>query len=395
MAKGRWQVRAPMAFVVTIAGLIILAQACGGGSAAEDVSPTATSPPAAATGSETPLPGSSFTFGAGPDGAGLVIGGASEELAEFLGISLEELESELNAEGATPASVAEAHDRTREELKTFFTEQQQAQLSEAVAAGTMSQEDADAMLEDFASRIDSIIDGSVPFGGGPGTGGITITPGGGSAGLLIGGPSEELATFLGVSTEQLQSELDAEGATLASVAEAHGRTRDELKTFFTDQTEWQLIEAVAAGTMSQEDADQMLEASASRIDDIIDGNVPAGGGPNNGGFTPGGGGPGFLVGGASEELAEFLGIPLEQLESELSAEDATPASVADAHGHTREELKTFFTDQMQWQLIEAVAAGTMSQEDADSMMARFTSSIDDMIDGSMPSGGPRGAPSGQ
>jgi hypothetical protein len=267
-----------MAFVVTIAGLIILAQACGGGSAAEDVSPTATSPPAAATGSETPLPGSSFTFGAGPDGAGLVIGGASEEFAEFLGISLEELESELNAEGATPASVAEAHDRTREELKTFFTDQTEWQFIEAVAAGTMSQEDADSMMERFASSIDDVIDGSMPSGGGPGAGGITrITPGGGSAGLLIVGPSEELAEFLGISLEQLESELSADGATPASVAEAHGRTREELKTFFTDQTEWQLIEAVAAGNMSQEDADSMMERFAAMIDDVIDGSMPSGG----------------------------------------------------------------------------------------------------------------------
>jgi hypothetical protein len=89
----------------------------------------------------------------------------------------------------------------------------------------------------------------------------------------------------------------------------------------------------------------------------------------------------LAVGGASEELAEFLGIPLEQLESELSAEGATPASVAEAHGRTREELKTFYTDQMEWQLIEAVAAGNMSQDDADSMMERFASMIDAIIDG--------------
>jgi hypothetical protein len=103
-----------------------------------------------------------MTPGAGPPGPGLPIGGASEEFAAFLGIPLEQLESELSAEGATPASVAEAHGRTREELKTFFMEQTQAQISEAVAAGTMSQEDADNMIERLASRIDDIIDGKVP-----------------------------------------------------------------------------------------------------------------------------------------------------------------------------------------------------------------------------------------
>ena len=162
----------------------MLAQACGGGSAGEDATPLATS----TADSETPVPRASvrpgdggptgmpdFTPGAGmppmtpgagpPPGSGPFVGGASEEFAAFLGISLEQLESELSAEGATPASVAEAHDRTREELKTFFMEQTQAQMSEAVAAGTMSQEDADNMIEHQASRIDDIIDGKMPSGG--------------------------------------------------------------------------------------------------------------------------------------------------------------------------------------------------------------------------------------
>jgi hypothetical protein len=270
-----------MAFVVVMAALIVLAQACGGGSASKDASPTATSSPAAAAGRGTPPPGftpgagPSFTFGGGPNGAGLVIVGASEELAEFLDIPLEQLESELSEEGATPASVAEAHDRTRDELKTFYTEQQEAQLSEAVATGDMSQEDADSAMQRFAAMIDDMIDGNVPAGGGPGAGGFVF--GGPGLDLAIGGASEELAEFLGISQEQLESELDAEGATPASVAEAHGRTREELKTFYTDQMEWQLIEAVAAGDMSQDEADSMMERFATMIDAMIDGNMPSGG----------------------------------------------------------------------------------------------------------------------
>jgi hypothetical protein len=261
--------------VAAIAAVAMLAQACGGGSASEDASPTATSPPAAAGGSETPLPGLGFTPGAGAPGRGLFVGGASEEFAAFLGISLDQLQSELDAEGATPASVAEAHGRTRDELKTFFTEQQQAQLSDAVAAGTMSQEDADQMLESFASRIDGIIDGNAQFGGGPGAGGFAA--GGPGQGLFIAGPSEEFAAFLGISLDQLQSELSAEGATPASVAQAHGRTRDELKTFLTEQQQAQLLEEVAAGSISVEDADRTTERLASTIDDIIDGKMPSGG----------------------------------------------------------------------------------------------------------------------
>jgi hypothetical protein len=282
VAKRGWQVRAATAFVTALAGVIVVAQACGGGSAGEEPSATATSPPATATsppaaaaGSETPLPG--FTPGPGGRGFGLFVGGASEEFAAFLDISLDQLESELSAEGATPASVAEAHGRTREELKTFLTEQQEARLNEAVAAGTMSQEDADQMLDGFASRIDDIIDGTASFAGGPGAGGIM--PGGPGIGLFMGGPSEEFAAFLGISLDQLESELGAEGATPASVAEAHGCTRDELKTFFTEQIESQVVDAVVAGTISPDDGDAMIERLTSSIDDIIDRSMPSGGPP--------------------------------------------------------------------------------------------------------------------
>ena len=198
MVKRRWQLRDLIAFVAAIAAVTMLAQACGG-SAGEDATPLATSTagsgapvlsPSVRPGDGGPpgTPGAGmpdFTPGAGmppmtpgaglPPGSGLFIGGASEEFAAFLGISLEQLESELSAEGATPASVAEAHDVTREELKTFFTEQTQAQVSEAVAAGTMSQEEADNMIERQASRIDDTIDGKMPSGG-PGGPPVGQTP---------------------------------------------------------------------------------------------------------------------------------------------------------------------------------------------------------------------------
>ncbi len=38
-----------------------------------------------------------------------------------------------------------------------------------------------------------------------------------------------------------------------------------------------LLSLVAAGTMSQEEANNLIERLASRIDEIIDGKVPSGG----------------------------------------------------------------------------------------------------------------------
>jgi hypothetical protein len=153
VVKPKWQACVGIAFVAAIGAVVMLAQACGGGSAGEDVTPTATS---TADGGAPDT--ADITPGAGPPGPALLVGCASEEFAAFLGISLEQLEPELSAQGARPPSVAEARGRTREELKTFFVEQVQTNLSEAVADGTMPQEDADNMFEGLASRIDDIIE---------------------------------------------------------------------------------------------------------------------------------------------------------------------------------------------------------------------------------------------
>jgi hypothetical protein len=45
VVKRRWQLSALIAFVAVVLGAMLLAQACGGGSASEDVTPTATPPP--------------------------------------------------------------------------------------------------------------------------------------------------------------------------------------------------------------------------------------------------------------------------------------------------------------------------------------------------------------
>ena len=43
-------------------------------------------------------------------------------------------------------------------------------------------------------------------------------------------------------------------------------------------------------------------------------------------------------------MADFLGISENQLRSEMRAEGATLATVAQAHGKSRDDLQTFLTD---------------------------------------------------
>jgi hypothetical protein len=123
MVKRIWKARVLIVFIAAMAGLAMLAQACGGGSTEADVTPTAKPLPTLAPDSETPV-ASERSDVSGPEagvrGQLARIGGPSEEFAAFLGISQAQLESELSAEGATPGSVAEAHGHTRDELRAFL-----------------------------------------------------------------------------------------------------------------------------------------------------------------------------------------------------------------------------------------------------------------------------------
>jgi hypothetical protein len=154
------------------------------------------------------------------------------------------------------------------------------EIDERVAAGELTQEQANAMKERLAESPENALIGG-GFRHGPGSGGPR---GHGGPGFLFGG--EELTTFLGITQDELQNELQTDGATLASVAEAHGKSREALKAFFTDQFQAKLDERVAAGDLTQEEADGQLEAKAANLDAIIDGKVPFGGG-FRGGPPPG------------------------------------------------------------------------------------------------------------
>ena len=116
---------------------------------------------------------------------------------------------------------------------------------------------------------------------------------------------------------------------------------------------------------------------------------PGPGGPGRGGRGFGfGGGPG---GGAASEaaLATFLGISSTDLQTALHG-GQTLAQVAQVHGKSTADLKTFLTSQLKTRLDQQVASGKLtSQQETDQLNAASTR-IDQQINGTFPAGGPRG-----
>lgn len=207
---------------------------------------------------------------------------------------------------------------------------------------------------------------------------------------LIAAAGAALVVVLGGGAVMAQTPAAGTGSTFVDrVAQKLGIDTPKLQQAITDTRNEDIDAAVANGDLTQKQADALKE----RIQ-----NAPAGGfgehsfgGPKgfNGsgefrGFkgTPGFG-LGFGMGPADipQEFADFLGITTDVLTTELGADDATLATVAEAHGKSRDELKSFITTTAKTKLDEAVKNGDVTQTHEDKMLSMLNDNIDKLIDG--------------
>ena len=119
--------------------------------------------------------------GPGPHGGpgGPRHGGLLEAVAKALGISREDLFSELR-EGKSLEDIAKGHDKSLDEVKNAVKTEVERNLDEAVKNGDLTRRQADEMKRRLPEKLDRLGQGG-PFGHGP----PPFGPGGGPPG---GGP---------------------------------------------------------------------------------------------------------------------------------------------------------------------------------------------------------------
>jgi hypothetical protein len=169
-----------------------------------------------------------------------------------------------------------------------------------------------------------------------------------------------------------------------------GKLQDAVKGARTDQID----EAVANGDLTQKQADNLK----NKLQNAPDGGAFGFGGPGKRGFGPGGPGAfGFGLGfgklgfgDAGQRFADFLGIPLDQFQTELSANGATLATLGAAHGKSRDEVKNFITSTAKSQMDAAVANGDITQKVEDNALAALNARLDQLVDGNFGMGGKHG-----
>jgi hypothetical protein len=156
----------------------------------------------------------------------------------------------------------------------------------------------------------------------------------------LGDPLAAAADYLGLSVDQLAHQLDS-GQSLADVAKAQGKSIDGLEQALIGAATSDLDKSVAAGDITGDQEQQMLDQLRSQVDDFVTGSGRLSIQIGNGGLSIGVGGPASdvkLAGGPVETAAGYIGISVDDLTKELQAGKSL-AEVATDHGKSVDGLK--------------------------------------------------------
>lgn len=265
----------------------------------------------------------------------------NEELLSLLKLDAAKLSEELKA-GKTLAVIAEAQGVDEDDVIALLVKQHEDKLAEAVKAGKLTQEQADKQSENTADRVKEQIEKTHQergFGKGFGFGGYD--------------KNEELLSLLKLDADKLSEQLKADKS-LAAVAEAQGVAVDDVVALLVKQQEEKVAEAVKAGKLTQEQADQMNEKASERVKAMVESTHQDRGH---------GKGMGFGIG-KNEDLLALLKLDEAKLTEELKAGKSL-AEVAQAQGVSEDEVVALLVKQQKDKLAQAVEAGKLTQENAD------------------------------
>lgn len=223
-----------------------------------------------------------------PDG--FVRGGTIvEAAADQLGMTVDEVIAE-RAGGNSIAGLASSRGVEVQAIIEAYLAERGAALDAAVEAGRITREQADAILARMAEMALDQINQAGYYG-------PDFRSGGGVHGMMGAGNLsmlEVLAQELDLTVDEIMAELQT-GISIAELAAGHGVEAQDIVGALLGEREAWLLEAVAAGRITQERSDFMVSQMEEMIEDHV--NQPWGGTPdgadNDGcgrSFAPGSGG---------------------------------------------------------------------------------------------------------
>jgi polyhydroxyalkanoate synthesis regulator phasin len=156
---------------------------------------------------------------------------------------------------------------------------------------------------------------------------------------------------------------------MSKLASKLGIGQDKLQTAVKDSQNEIIDQLVQEGKITQQQADQLKQKVTAN-----NGVIPFGGAFERGFMH------GFKMGVTAADISSFLGITEQQLYTELQS-GQTLAQVAQAHGKTADQLKTYIHDKIKASLDAAVKNGQITQAQEDTRLSTIDTQINAMING--------------
>jgi ribosomal protein S20 len=192
-----------------------------------------------------------------------------------------------------------------------------------------------------------------------------------------------------LTPRQVLEELDA-GKTLAEIATEHGADPDAIAAEFLADLQARLDEAVAAGHITQEQADRIMAAAPERVETAM--NTPHENWPE---IARGVRARVMARRAVVKRVMDASGLTPDEIVAELQA-GKTLAEIATEHGADPDAIEAELLADLQARLDGAVAAGHITQEQADRAMAAAPERLHTLMTTSYPNAGQRrgGGPEG-
>lgn len=188
----------------------------------------------------------------GGPGGGLLAGNVLKTSATYLGMTVADLQTALKG-GKTLAQVAAGtNGKSAAGLITALTNEAKDNLDAAVAAGWITQKQADGALEGITREITALVNNGPPV-----------------LSEKKAGPLEAAATYLGISVDDIHTALKG-GKTLAQLVTAP-KTVDGLVAALTADAKTKLDKAVANGDLTTAQENTILNKLTERVTDFVNG----------------------------------------------------------------------------------------------------------------------------
>jgi sulfur carrier protein ThiS len=292
--------------------------------------------------------------------------GPLQGVAEFLGLTPQQMQ-QARADGKTVADLAVEQGKDLGQLVDSVINTRPPsmaeQIAEAVANGSITQEQADQQLANLKDRLTGTFSGELPEGRGSaiGRGGLDW---------------DALSATLGLSPEDIRTAL-ADGATVAELIAQQGLEQDALVETLSAAMSERLAQAVAEGKLTQEQADTQLAAWQERLAGILSGDTPW---PIDGRASERAGMMAPRGGFATEALSEALGMTVEQVRTALADGQTVAELIAQQGLEIDTVVDALFAPEAE-RLAQAVTDGKITQEQSDALMALHKASLVERLSG--------------